>query len=127
MSKASGYIGVGIGVSDLPRSTAFYTNLIGFTLQQEIRLEYIDEDILQMPGNGTMLVLMYWKDGTSNDIRNPSVKVVVSSTDVRAMVERLRAAGHPITREPTEFAGFGLIAFSTDPDGYNIEMVQPAA
>jgi predicted enzyme related to lactoylglutathione lyase len=71
-----------------------------------------------------MLVLMFWKDGTSNDIRNPPVKIVVTTADVQAMVARLRGAGHPITTEPTEFPGFGLIAFATDPDGYAIEMIQ---
>lgn len=124
MSGATGLMAVGIEVSDLARSSAFYTERLGFRLQQEIRLDYIDEDILVLPDTEGALVLMQHKDGTHTLNGPPAVKVVVTVPDVRALVESLRGAGCPILREPDTYPGFGLIAFGQDPDGYDIEMIQ---
>lgn len=124
MSEATGLMAVGIEVSDLARSSAFYTERLGFRVQQEVRLEYIDEDILVLPKTQAALVLMQHKDGSHALNGPPAAKVVVNVPDVRALVESLRSAGCAIVREPDEFPGFGLIAFSQDPDGYDIEMIQ---
>lgn len=125
MTTANGFMAVGIEVTDLERSTAFYVELLGFEVQQRIRLEHVAEHILVLPGASTALALMTHADGSYALHPRPPVKVVVTVADIEAALTELRTAGHPIDREPMAFPGFGLIAFSRDPDGYAIELIQP--
>jgi len=52
---------------------------------------------------------------------------VLQVKDAKAAVDRIRAEGLEVMREPTKSKASGnIVAFGKDPDGYMIELLQPA-
>jgi len=116
-----------IRVGDLARSVDFYTRLLGM---QELRRRDVPE------GKYTLVFVGY-------DDAEPAIELTynygvdryehgtafghlaIGVSDVHATVERLRAAGVKITREPGPVKfGTTVIAFIEDPDGYKIELIE---
>lgn len=129
MIRSNDYMAaVGIGVSDLDRSAAFYIEALGMKEAQRITLDEMNEVILSHEGR-TAVVLMHWTDGSTPNYRDLPIKLVFYVQDAAATVERIRALGGPITREPTPAPGLGnaLVAFGKDPDGYLVELIQRPA
>jgi lactoylglutathione lyase len=117
--------GFGIGVSDLERSNAFYTELLGMKRVMDFSLSHMDEIVLLYPDGGSSLVLMHWTDGSTRDYSNNPVKIVVRLEDPKAAADRIREAGYHIIREPEpalEVGGF-IVGFAKDPDGYLVELL----
>src|SRR5580692_723995 len=129
MARSPNSLGaVGIGVSDLPRSVDFYSRVLGLTLTQTFKLDYMDEVVLAYEGRNAV-VLMHYTDGSARNYRDNPVKLVFYVTDPVGLTEKIRAAGLAITHEPTPNAGMGgaVIALGKDPDGYVIELIQRPA
>lgn len=125
---ARAHIGaVGIGVSDLDRSTDFYVRVLGMREHNRFSLAHMDEVVVGFDDR-MALVLMHWTDGSAPNYRSNPVKIVFYVDDAKACAERIRAEGLAVTREPAPFPGFGesLIGLAEDPDGYVVELIQPA-
>ena len=121
---------VGIVVSDLDRSIDFYTSILG--LQEARRVDVPDKDlfevILTFPGSrGAAIVLMQFSDDADRSYKDDGGKVVLWVGDCVAVTESARAAGYPVTREPGESPGFGMIAMIKDPDGRTVELIGAVA
>ncbi len=117
-------------VGDLQRSIAFYTDILGMALLR--KKEYPEgEFTLAFLGYGdekdhTALELTHnW--GTSEyDIGSGFGHLAIEVDDVYKAAEKIRAAGGKIIREPGPMnAGSTLLAFVADPDGYEIELLEP--
>ena len=119
---------VGIGVSDLERSTAFYRDVLGMQLQRTFELDYMDEVMLAHEGRNAV-VLMHYTDGSARNYRDNPVKLVFYVADPGAIAGKVKAAGLEVTREPAANASLGgaLICLAKDPDGYVIELIQRPA
>jgi lactoylglutathione lyase len=53
--------------------------------------------------------------------------IAISTEDIYATCDQVRAAGGNITREPGPVKGGStVIAFITDPDGYKVELIERA-
>ena len=118
---------VGLGVSDLKRSTDFYTRVLGMKQTQTFSLGYMDEVVVAWEGTrGSSLVLMHWTDGSKINYKDLPIKVVVYVADPKALVNKIRAEGLEITREPAPVPSLGnaLVGLAKDPDGYVIEILQ---
>jgi catechol 2,3-dioxygenase-like lactoylglutathione lyase family enzyme len=117
---------VGIGVSDMARSEDFYVRVLGMQVQQRIELPHMREVIVGHQGR-TSVVLMHWIDGSNPNYRANPVKLVFFVPDARSLIERIRADGLPVSREPEPAPGFGnaIIGMAEDPDGYVVELIQP--
>ncbi|HXU99762.1 MAG TPA: VOC family protein [Caulobacteraceae bacterium] len=116
---------VGIGVSDMARSEDFYTRILGMQVQQRIDLPHLKEVVVGYQGR-TSVVLMHWLDGSSPNYRNNPVKLVFFVPDARALMERIRADGLAVSREPEPASDFNnmIIGMAEDPDGYVVELLQ---
>jgi len=116
---------VGIGVSDLKRSTDFYSRVIGMTQTQTFKVDYMDEVVLAFEGR-TAVVLMHYTDGSVRNYKDNPVKLVFYVVDPQAVSDRIKAEGLEIVREPAPMANMGgaLLGLSKDPDGYIIELIQ---
>jgi catechol 2,3-dioxygenase-like lactoylglutathione lyase family enzyme len=116
---------VGIGVSDMARSEDFYTRVLGMQVQQRIDLPHMKEVIVGYEGR-TSVVLMNWVDGSSPNYRNNPVKLVFFVPDAKALMERVRAEGLPISREAELVPEFNnmIIGLAEDPDGHVVEFLQ---
>jgi lactoylglutathione lyase len=120
---------VGIGVSDLARSEAFYRDVLGMKRTGTFHLDYMDEVMLAHEGRSAV-VLMHYTDGSARNYRDNPVKLVFYVTDPVALAGKIKAAGLEVTHEPTANANLGgaVICLAKDPDGYVIELIQrPAA
>jgi lactoylglutathione lyase len=119
---------VGIGVADMARSVKFYTEVMGMTQLQVIELPHLKEIVLGY-NKDVAVVLMHWLDDSNPNYGNNPVKLVFNSDDPKAIFDRMRAAGHEITREPEVMPEFHnmIIGLGKDPDGYVIELLKPSA
>jgi lactoylglutathione lyase len=116
---------VGIGVSDLAKSTDFYVNVMGMEKIRSIKIDYMDEEILGYPDGESYIVLMHWTDGSPRNYKDLPIKIVTRVKDPVALAAKIKAAGYEITREPqpSEQVGGAIVGFAKDPDGYMLELL----
>jgi lactoylglutathione lyase len=119
---------VGIGVSDLERSTAFYRDVLGMQKLRTFEVGYMDEVMLAHEGRNAV-VLMHYTDGSARNYRDNPVKLVFYVTDPAAIAAKVKAAGLEVTHEPAANASLGgaVICLAKDPDGFVIELIQRPA
>ena len=125
MKSPENLAAVGIGVSDMARSEDFYTRVLGMQVQQRIDLPHLQEVVVGYEGR-TSVVLMHWLDGSNPNYRNNPVKLVFVVPDARALIDRIRADGLPVTREAEVMPEFNnmIIGLAEDPDGYVVEFLE---
>lgn len=116
---------VGIGVSDLARSTDFYVNVMGMQKVRSYKLDYMDEEVLGYPDGESYIVLMHWTDGSPRSYKDLPIKIVTRTKDPVALAARIKAAGYEVTREPqpSSQVGGAVVGFAKDPDGYVLELL----
>ena len=122
---------VGIGVSDLARSTDFYVNVMGMEKIRSYKLDYMDEEVLGYPDAESFIVLMHWTDGSPRTYKDLPIKIVTRVKDPVTLAAKIKAAGYEVTREPqpSDQVGGAIVGFAKDPDGYVLELLplrQPA-
>lgn len=118
---------VGIGVSDLARSTDFYVNVMGMQKIRSYHLDYMDEEVVGYPDAESYIVLMHWTDGSARNYKDLPVKIVTRVKDPVALAAKIKAAGFEVTREPqaSTQVGGSIVGFAKDPDGYTLELLPP--
>jgi lactoylglutathione lyase len=129
MAKRAGAI---LAVSDFERSVAFYRDAIGF----EVEALYEDPPYATLTLAGARLSLAEQGHPAENrpgvaleaprDRSRQNVVLVVEVDDARAEHERLRGLGVEFLAEPHEPPWGGCRFFCLDPDGYLVEIEQPA-
>lgn len=115
-------------VGDLDRSLDFYTRVLGMRLLR--KKEYPDGKFtLAFVGYGeesdtAVLELTYnWGVG-KYEIGTAYGHVALGVDNVYATVEKIRAAGGKVVREPGPMKhGSTILAFVEDPDGYRVELL----
>ncbi len=119
-------------VGNLKASIQFYTEILGMALLRQkdypegkftlAFLGYGDEN------HHTALELTYNWDIDHYDIGSGFGHLAIEVDDVYQAAEKIQAAGGKIIRQPGPMnAGTTLLAFVADPDGYEIELLQPKA
>jgi len=115
-------------VTDLPRSIAFYTDVLGMSLLRQ--QDYPDGQFtLAFLGYGseaenTVIELTYNWGVHSYELGTAYGHIALEVDDVQAAVDAMRAKGAKILREPGPMkAGTTVLAFLEDPDGYRIELL----
>lgn len=117
-------------VGNLERSIKFYTETLGMSLLRQkdypegkfslAFLGYGDEK------NHTALELTYNWETDHYNLGDGFGHLAIEVDDVYQAAERIRKAGGKIIREPGPMnAGTTLLAFVADPDGYEIELLEP--
>ena len=129
MAQRAGAI---LAVSDVDRSLAFYRDLIGF----EVEATYDDPPYATLALAGTRLSLAEQghpavdRPGVTmtapDDPSKVDVVLVVEVADARARYVDLEAKGARFLAEPYEPSWGGCRFFCVDPDGYLVEIEQPA-
>lgn len=118
-------------VGDLQRSIDFYTTVLGMKLlRTSENAEY--KYSLAFLGYGSNpdhaeLELTYNWGTDSYDMGTAYGHIAISTADIYATCDHVRAAGGNISREPGPVKGGStVIAFITDPDGYKVELIERA-
>lgn len=116
---------VGIGVTDLEKSTDFYVNVMGMEKVRTYELSYMNEVLLRYPDGESYIVLMHWIDGSNPNYKNLPIKIVTRVKDPVALAAKIKAAGFEVTREPqpSDQVGGSIVGFAKDPDGYVLELL----
>jgi lactoylglutathione lyase len=116
-------------VGDLPRSIAFYCDVLGMKVlrttdrpEQKYTLAFVgygDE------AAGAVLELTYNYGVDRYDVGTGYGHVAIEVEDAAAACAAVRAKGGTVTREagPVK-GGTTVIAFVQDPDGYKIELIE---
>ena len=118
-----------IRVGDLDRSVRFYTELLGM---KELRRRDVPEGkyTLAFVGYGdesanAVIELTYNYGVDRYELGTGFGHLAIGVPDIKAAVEKVRAAGGKVTREPGPVKfGTTVIAFVEDPDGYKIELIE---
>ena len=116
-------------VTDLEKSIAFYTHVLGM---KELRRSENEEYryTLAFIGYGdekdtTVLELTYNWDQSSYSLGDAYGHIAIEFEDIYKACDSIKAAGGNISREPGPVkGGTTQIAFVKDPDGYAIELIQ---
>jgi catechol 2,3-dioxygenase-like lactoylglutathione lyase family enzyme len=121
-----------LAVTDVDRSVAFYRDRIGF----EVEALYDDPPYATLTLAGTRLSLAEQGHPAEDrpgvamtapaDPGRANVVLVVETDDARAEHRRLADAGVRFLAEPYEPPWGGCRFFCVDPDGYLVEIEQPA-
>lgn len=115
-------------VTDLARSIAFYTDVLGMTLLRQKDCPD-GQFTLAFLGYGaetdnTVIELTYNWGVHQYEQGNAYGHIAIEVDDVYAATEAMRAKGATILREPGPMkAGTTVLAFLEDPDGYRIELL----
>jgi len=116
-------------VSDLDKSIEFYTKILGMTVLETtdnvqyrytlVFVGYADQV------DGTTIELTYNWDTNQYEHGNAFGHLALGVDDIYATCDKVKALGANITRQPGPVKGGAThIAFVTDPDGYQIELIQ---
>jgi catechol 2,3-dioxygenase-like lactoylglutathione lyase family enzyme len=116
--------GLGIRVSDLERSKAFYTEILGLKVGAKVPAQGEPyEYLLGMTGNIREDTIIVIRKGDVKPGATEFGTITIVVPNGRKMAERVVAAGYKTARPIVEGTNF-----VRDPDGYMIELYQrPAA
>ena len=117
---------VGLTVSDIERTQAFFTEALGLTSGA---VSSLDDIVAHSVGFGSTVV-KYWHRGDGLPVQTGPISeragiryVTAHVADVAAAVATLGTRGVPLAMPPTE-VGDAVVAFVTDPDGNWLELIQ---
>ncbi len=124
--------GVRIGASDVTALAKFYQTALGMHEVQRMQNPQFTQIMLDFGATPEAakanpapdLVL---RSRPSDEIAHDMGHLVFNVSDLDAAVERVKAAGGRIEREPFAFGNSGIrIAMALDPAGNHFELLQPA-
>ncbi|NOI79746.1 lactoylglutathione lyase [Vibrio tubiashii] len=116
-----------IRVTDLDKSIEFYTKVLGMRVldrtentQYRYTLVFVGYE-----QGGTTIELTHNWDTDQYEMGNAFGHLALGVEDIYAACDQIKALGGNVTREPGPVKGGSThIAFITDPDGYQIELIQ---
>jgi len=118
--------GFDINVSDLDRSTDFYTRALGLQEKVKYDLGHLLEVLVGSEGEAVSILLMKYTDRSEAPVIGTGFeKIVLACDDVAAVYERALTEGGTSQLEPRTIEAMNLtVALVRDPDGYLIELVK---
>jgi lactoylglutathione lyase len=115
-----------INVTDLVRSEAFYTDIIGLKVQTRTEIPGVNEIVLAADvGGGRLQLAQHLERSGPIDHGTALWKIYMNVGDCAAVHDRAVAAGFESTMAPQRLDRWPVtVAFVLDPDGYSVELVQ---
>jgi lactoylglutathione lyase len=130
MALQGRYLHTMIHVADLERSLDFYTRIMGMSV---LRSGVMPEEgrrnafVGYGPESGTAVLELTAYDGRADYAPGDAFgHLALGFDDVPAACAAIVSAGGTVTKPPSVIASGKTIAFVVDPDGYQIELIQPA-
>lgn len=114
-----------ITVKDLAASTKWYTDVLGFAVEQEYDREGKPQAVVL--NGGQVRMLLNQDDGAKgwDRIKGQGFMVTINVVDVDAVAARAKAAGATLEAEP-EDKPWGARSFPIiDPDGFKLAVSRP--
>jgi predicted enzyme related to lactoylglutathione lyase len=123
------FIAVAFGVTDLDKTTKFYTDAFGLESTgsyNDAAMSGLQEQFVANPDGGAAVVVQHYTMGEWNYKDNP-VKTVWNVPDAAAALTKVVGLGATMVSPAAPLPAFNnrITAIAKDFDGYLIEMVQP--
>lgn len=111
---------------DLGRSIAFYRERLGLKLTRRLEVKEYNAEIAFMEDpEGNEIELIHWRDKRQLVQGDNLDHIGLSVKELKATIERLRAQGITIAKEPYKLqGGIHEMAFIKDPDGNSLELIE---
>ncbi len=126
-------VDVGIMVSDMDQSLAFYRGVLGLTVVADIRTSLIGKGRMVQLQHGASLIKLVQMDESIQSETQTGITttlgfryITLMVDDIEAIVATLDAAGAPIALPLTELGNGAKILMVEDPAGNIVEFVQEA-
>ncbi|MCC6355845.1 MAG: VOC family protein [Verrucomicrobiae bacterium] len=114
-------------VSELDEAVAFYRDVLGC---REVRRSESPRGsklaFMAAPGSDEQIELTYFPASGPVRVQPDLTHLAFEVDDLEAFARHSAAHGHPLTDGPTRTSSGQIIAFIDAPDGYEIELIQPA-
>ncbi len=114
-------------VENLEKTTEFYAEVLGLketrrhTSPRGSKLVFFE-----LPGSEAELELCSFPDSGEVKVQEDLTHLAFEVDDIEAFAEHAQAKGYPLSDGPTETSSGKIIAFIDAPEGYEIELIQPA-
>jgi lactoylglutathione lyase len=128
MGKITGIGHIAITAKDMDKSLDFYTKVLGFKKAFEIPNPKDGSPWINYLyiGNGQFVELFYngTKDNSWTEELRGVQHICLQVDDINAVVERVKKEGGVITSGPKQGSDNNWQAWSLDPDGVRVELMQ---
>ena len=118
------YLHTRFRVSDMDKSISFYQDVLGMeVIEQKTSPRGSKLVFLKFPGMDCELELCSFPDSGSVHVPEDLVHLAFEVDDLEVCIDKLNAAGVPITEGPLESSNGTKFIFTEDPDKYEIELM----
>jgi len=118
------YLHTRFRVSDMDKSISFYQDVLGMeVIEQKTSPRGSKLVFLKFPDMDCELELCSFPDSGSVHVPEDLVHLAFEVDDLEVCIEKLNAAGVPITEGPLETSNGTKFIFTEDPDKYEIELM----
>ena len=118
------YLHTRFRVSDMDKSISFYQDVLGMeVIEQKTSPRGSKLVFLKFPDMDCELELCSFPDSGSVHVPEDLVHLAFEVEDLEVCIEKLNAAGVPITEGPLETSNGTKFIFTEDPDKYEIELM----
>jgi len=118
------YLHTRFRVSDMDKSISFYQDVLGMeVIEQKTSPRGSKLVFLKFPGMDCELELCSFPDSGSVHVPEDLVHLAFEVDDLEVCIDKLNAAGVPITEGPLETSNGTKFIFTEDPDKYEIELM----
>ena len=107
------YLHTRFRVSNMEKSIVFYRDILGMKVDEQ-----------KTSPRGSKLVFLNFPDSGAVEIPEDLVHLAFEVNDLEVCMQKLEAAGAPITEGPTQSSNEARFIFTEDPDKYEIELIQ---
>ena len=119
------YLHTRFRVSDMEKSIVFYRDILGMKVTEKKTSPRGSKLVfLNFPDMDCELELCSFPDSGTVEIPEDLVHLAFEVDDLEVCMQKLEAAGVPITEGPTKSSNGNRFIFTEDPDKYEIELIQ---
>ncbi len=114
-------------VSDLNLTTAFYRDVLGLEETRRYTSPRGSELVFfKAPGSEEEIEICKFDESGPVEVGADLTHLAFEVEDLHAFAKHAEKLGFPLSDGPTETSSGSLIAFIDAPDGYEVELIQPA-
>lgn len=114
-------------VDDLEKTVSFYQNVLGL---EEVRRSTSPRGstlvFFKAPGSEELIEICHYPASGPVQVGSDITHLAFEVEDLDAFAKHSAALGYPLSDGPTETSSGSIIAFIDAPEGYEVELIQPA-
>jgi lactoylglutathione lyase len=114
-------------VTDLERTISFYRDVLGLELTRRSKSPRGSELVFfKAAGSEEEIEICKFDESGPVQVGPDLTHLAFEVADIEAFARHTTALGYPLSDGPTKTASGSVIAFLDAPEGYEVELIQPA-